>query len=70
MYWRARVSTTSDLVKTSAIDLTAELERVTDDFHCPAGQTFCVFDVPLVDDSVITSLQYYHKLLYQNCFTG
>ncbi len=51
-YWRARVSRTSDLVITADIDLTAELERVTDDVTCPADQTFCLFEVPLINDEV------------------
>ncbi len=46
------MSRTSDLIRTGDIDLTSELQRVTDDVNCPASQVYCTFDVPLVNDQV------------------
>ncbi|KAK2175964.1 hypothetical protein NP493_692g02006 [Ridgeia piscesae] len=52
VFWKAKIQRGSDEVVSEQLDLTTQLERVTDDVHCAAGQHFCTFSVPLFDDAV------------------
>lgn len=43
---------TQDGFKSDSLDLTAQLQTVTDDVVCPAGHKFCEFDINLMNDLV------------------
>ena len=50
--WKARVSQQVDSLTSDRLDLTRQLDRFSNEVDCPAGNRFCVFDVPLINDQV------------------